>query len=157
MNLNIFFSFQGNTTPPVVDQPVSTETAEGPTTKEIRCTAETVRAYSNCYMCGKPRCFYANQKLSREQRVELEQILEDTMYSCGARSSSDSIAVESGITCESPVSHHYFVNRCQPSFPLVCYVCGEGDVEPSAEGDPVCEFCASSFRTRSRAKKLRRK
>ncbi|XP_050405874.2 uncharacterized protein LOC126821471 [Patella vulgata] len=37
---------------------------------ECRKSAETVRSFISCYMCGKSRCLYSSRKLSYEQQVK---------------------------------------------------------------------------------------
>ncbi|KAK6186795.1 hypothetical protein SNE40_006067 [Patella caerulea] len=120
---------------------------------DCRKSAETVRSFVSCYMCGKPRCLYSSRKLTDEQQVKLEKTTEDILYSCGSPPFVNFLLCEDEVSCDDDVCIHYYSKR--RNFPPCCYVCGDSLELWEGDGHPVCESCTNLKRFRTRGAKTR--
>ena len=117
------------------------------------CRAECVRATIKCCECEKPRCVFAEHKLSSQQTQSLESVLSDNLYTCGAplwppdHDLFSKVAVRHALACWSPVEAAYY--SCRKACPPVCYACGGTDPlaftpalkEALQSVHPVCDTC----------------
>lgn len=78
--------------------------------------------------CKKPRCVFSNRKLSEGQTVQLQKLIEEYSYYCGAELAAEShqlhgvVTTRLGLTCETHIEWLYFSAR--QKFPRLCYACG---------------------------------
>ncbi len=121
----------------------------------VACRAECVRATVSCSECEKPRCVFAEHKLSSEHVQELQAVLHDNLYTCGAPLWSpehalyDKVVVRD-IDCEGCIEPAYY--SCRRKYQSVCYVCGDKTplpVPPALKArcqsvHPVCAACKAS-------------
>ncbi|WAR26136.1 hypothetical protein MAR_011840, partial [Mya arenaria] len=100
-------------------------------------------------------CVYAPKKFTADQRVSLELLKEDVIYTCGGtmfpedREMFDCTLVQPLVTCSAPVCNHYYSIRSSFRAVSLCYNCGSSDLhEISTElkamyqsVHPVCVSC----------------
>ncbi|XP_033120195.1 uncharacterized protein LOC117119467 [Anneissia japonica] len=116
-------------------------------------TCKTVQRVVKCVECGKPRCLYAQKKVTDEQKVQLEEALDGLQYTCGsslhdfADVDDDNhifsrVYVRKNLMCEDPVEVPYYVSGL---FPEVCLHCVATEDLVHDEGEtelhPVCRKC----------------
>ena len=74
---------------------------------------------------------YSQKQPSQEQMVELNVLIEQTLFTCGSNlipddhDLSEVFAVQTNIGCGTDVSYHYF--SCALKLVPVCYKCGSKD------------------------------
>ena len=99
-------------------------------------TARTVSQIVMCSECLRPRVIYAQKKLSFQEVLQVERILEDVYFTCGSSlqdidsshgvgSTTDSqllskVSVRANLTCNDPVEISFYSSE---SFPDVCVHC----------------------------------
>ena len=107
-----------------------------------------VRKAISCGECTNPRCIYARSKLSRAEKVALENLKDSRLYTCGSSifppdsKNYHSIMVQENITCKDPVELQYF-SATLVHYSQVCYWCG--NVEEMLvldEGGTHVKYCA---------------
>ena len=153
---------------PSLNQRGKTRSSQKQTDGDVRLVAETVRDFVDCTECRKPRCIYANEKLTANEGAELQAIHEEFFYVCGAPlmpgdyQLSAKAAVRTDLTCADDVERQYFSAR--RVFPAVCYCCGSRDPLNIPEETrrlhqtihPVCRDCQAKgkpHRTRGKKRK----
>ena len=118
-----------------------------------------VRKVIPCGECGKPRCIYAASRLTREQEVIVNQVVESNIYTCGSiifppsSPFCDMIVVKQNISCADPMEASYY-SAALVKFPAVCFYCGMNQQSLVSEGvaelkrkygvvRPLCCTCQS--------------
>ena len=100
-----------------------------------------------CGECFKWRVLYSKYSLKKDQREELEQLIEDLDYTCGSifadieaeeDSVLNSVYVKANLTCNSTIEIPYYTAGNAP----ICYHCGSEDKLQEKEKDfPICLSC----------------
>lgn len=121
-----------------------------------------VRDVILCSECSKPRCIFAEKKLTREQDELILRIKEESFYTCGdalVQDDSDEVGmvVREGISCNSGIETTYYSASLKHYLPLVCIQCGSADdllddnhpyiaglYEQYSVVRPICETCRSN-------------
>lgn len=73
-----------------------------------------VRTFIICTECGKRRCIYCKQRLSREMLICIERLQEELVYSCGGsllpngHEFEEVLVIRQGLTCSSPIEITYY-------------------------------------------------
>ena len=108
-----------------------------------------------CLECLRPRVIYAQKKLSFQEVLQVERILEDVYFTCcsslqdidsshGVGSTTDSqllskVFVRANLTCNDPVEIPFYSSE---SFPDVCVHCAcVGDLVENQDVYPTCNYC----------------
>ena len=149
---------------PSLQQSGDPEAVEADTKHKLLFNSSKVRAILNCQECFKPRCVYSARKLSLNEKVLLDVVVEDKTYTCGAAvfppSSplADTVVVRQNIGCPNPMEAQYY-SATLVSFPPVCYFCAVGE-ECLVEDDsirelrkeyavvrPICFLCKAEGKT----------
>ena len=108
-----------------------------------------------CSECLRPRVIYAQKKLSFQEVLQVERILEDVYFTCGSSlqdidsshgvgSTTDSrllskVFVRANLTCNDPVEIPFYSSK---SFPDVCVHCAcVGDLVENQDVYPTCNYC----------------
>ena len=149
---------------PSLQQSGDPEAVEADTKHKLLFNSSKVRAILNCQECFKPRCVYSARKLSLNEKVLLDVVVEDKTYTCRAAvfppSSplADTVVVRQNIGCPNPMEAQYY-SATLVSFPPVCYFCAVGE-ECLVEDDsirelrkeyavvrPICFLCKAEGKT----------
>ena len=91
-----------------------------------------VRGTIVCGECCKPRCIYAQSKLSGEQTKEVTRIQDSNLFTCGSplfppsSRYENSIVVREALVCSSYMETQYY-SSVLVHFPPACYYCGLGE------------------------------
>lgn len=98
-----------------------------------------------CDECKMWRLLFSKKKLTIAQRHNLEEILEDVSYSCGAL--LDELALPPALEsvcvkdhkCDDPLERLYY----SAGYPAICYYCASEDLDESVPDDvyPLCSAC----------------
>ncbi len=126
------------------DQPSSKpssypEAAEADSKHKAILKSAKVRKVIVCGECQKPRCVYAGTRLTREQDVLLQEVVESKVYTCGSTlfypntPFDDTIVVKENISCADPMEASYY-SAALVKFPPVCYYCGKDEGGLVTEG-----------------------
>ena len=109
--------------------------------------AKNVKVVLQCGECFKWRVLYSKYSLKKDQREELEQLIEDLDYTCGSifadieaeeDSVLNSVYVKANLTCNSTIEIPYYTAGNAPK----CYHCGSEDKLQEKEKDfPICLSC----------------
>lgn len=109
--------------------------------------AKNVKVVLQCGECFKWRVLYSKYSLKKDQREELEQLIEDLDYTCGSifadieaeeDSVLNSVYVKANLTCNSTIEIPYYTAGNAP----ICYHCGSEDKLQEKEKDfPICLSC----------------
>ena len=116
---------------------------------------QQVRLVMKCFRCNKPRCLYAARQLSSRERTLLEQLTEDTVFSCGSAvlppiHPLQGILYTKALNCDDPVEPAYYASNL--SLPTVCVHCGATESEKKKDktlsslldGLPTCGGCRNA-------------
>ena len=85
-------------------------------------------AVITCGECQKPRCVYAASKLTREQKVLVQQVVESQVYTCGSTlfppnsSLHDTVIVKQNCTCADPMEASYYSSTLVKFTPVCFFV-----------------------------------
>lgn len=123
-----------------------------------------VRKVVTCQECLKPRCIYAANVLSFEEKAAVKVIDESRLYTCGMplfpgeSPLHSTIVARQKLTCSSPIEAQYYSAKLV-TLPCVCYWCG-GAEETIVFDDlytqlqreyqvvrPLCFMCKSENKT----------
>ena len=112
--------------------------------------ARNVKVVLQCGECFKWRVLYSKHSLKKDQREELEFLIEDLDYTCGSifadiepeeDSVLNSIFVKANLSCSSPIEVPYYTAGNDP----ICYQCGsESELCEKPTDYPICSSCISS-------------
>ena len=117
-------------------------------------TGDRVRSVVNCFRCSKPRCIYAQKQLSTRERILLEEITTNGVFSCDSpllpplHPLEERISMKNFRSCEDPIEMAFYSSNLG-SINVCCY-CGNSDNNLNKEVDlsrrhratlPVCEKC----------------
>ncbi|XP_062616250.1 uncharacterized protein LOC134277962 [Saccostrea cucullata] len=84
-----------------------------------------VRGVVNCINCTKPRCIFAQKKLSLEEEDSLDKLLKTTEYCCGdpltGTGNLEGIRVDSSLNCETHIEYTYYASK--KAIPDLCCIC----------------------------------
>ena len=111
--------------------------------------AKNVKVVFQCGECFKWRVLYFKHSLKKEQREELECLIEDLDYTCGSifadiepeeDSVLNSILVKANLSCNSPIEVPYYTAGNDP----ICYYCGsESELCDKPTDYSICSSCTS--------------
>jgi hypothetical protein len=119
--------------------------------------ARNVGKTIHCTECDRPRVMYAARKVRFQDKLKLETVLDDIIYTCGmglqecipvdisdAEKQShvlSSVFVRQNMNCDSKIEIPYFSSEC---FSSVCIYCGsEHNIVPASETEGMYPFCLS--------------
>lgn len=117
-------------------------------------TGDRVRRVVYCFRCSKPRCIYAQKQLSTRERILLDQIITNCVFSCGSpllpplHPLGERISMKMFRSCEAPVEMAFYSSNLH-SVNVCCY-CGSSENNLNEEADlsrrhrvtlPVCGQC----------------
>ena len=108
--------------------------------------AKNVKVVLQCGECLKWRVLYSKYSLKKDQREELEQLIEDLDYPCGSifadiEAGEDSIYVKANLTCNSPIEIPYYT----AGNAAICFHCGdENELREDETNYPICLSCVSA-------------
>jgi len=117
-------------------------------------TGDRVRRAVYCFRCSKPRSIYAQKQLSTRERVLLDQIITNCVFSCCSpllppfHPLENRISMKMFRSCEAPVEMAFYSSNLDPI--NVCCYCGSSENNLYEEVDlsrrhrvtlPVCEHC----------------
>ena len=112
--------------------------------------AKNVKVVLQCGECLKWRVLYSKYSLKKDQREELEQLIEDLDYTCGSifadieageDSVLNSIYVKANLTCNSPIEIPYYT----AGNAAICFHCGdENELQEDETNYPICLSCVSA-------------
>ena len=119
--------------------------------------AKNVKVVLQCGECFKWRVLYSKYSLKKDQREELEQLIEDLDYTCGSifadieaeeDSVLNSVYVKANLTCNSTIEIPYYTAGNAP----MCYHCGSEDkLQEKEKVFPICLSCLNvGKKTRSK-------
>ena len=119
--------------------------------------AKNVKVLLQCGECLKWRVLYSKHSLKKQQREELEILVENIEYSCGSvftdiegeeDSIQRSVFVKGNLTCNAPIEIPYFTAGYTP----ICYYCGDDDGLQKGLKYPVCLSCKGKTHTPNASK-----
>ena len=124
------------TEPLVKDQPSSKpssneEAVEADRSHKPILKNTKVRKVITCGDCCKPRCIYSATRLTREQEVFVQLVVESGVYTCGSvifhpnSPYHNAIVVRQNCSCTDPMEASYY-SSALVKFPSVCFYCGMG-------------------------------
>ena len=97
-----------------------------------------------CDECGLWRLLYSKQKLSRKEREDLQGILEDYSFTCGAPLQDLELpgrlvnVYSRDLACFEPIEKLYYTAKYDP----ICVYCAEpAESSPNSEHYPQCQDC----------------
>ena len=117
-------------------------------------TGDRVRSVVYCFRCSKPRCIYAQKQLSSRERILLDEIITNYVFSCGSpllpplHPLEERISMKVFRSCEDPVEIAFY-SSCLNSFDVCCY-CGSPENNLNEKMGmsrrnrvtlPMCEQC----------------
>lgn len=116
-------------------------------------TGDRVRRVVYCFRCSKPRCIYAQKQLSTRERILLEEITINSVFSCRSpllppiHPLNPRISMKIFRSCEDPVEMSFYCSNLG-SMKICCY-CGSSDATLCEEMPgqrhgltlPLCEQC----------------
>ena len=111
-----------------------------------------------CDECAKWRLLYCKQKLTYPEICELQGLLDDISYSCGASLSELNLSSKlkkvcvRDHRCSDPIEKLYYSCDFEP----ICYWCASDEVSEDPEYYPVCSVCKEQGKsqvTRTKKKK----
>lgn len=118
-------------------------------------TGDRVRSVVYCFRCSKPRCIYAQKQLSARERILLDRIIANCVFSCGSpllpplHPLEERISMKMFRSCEAPVEMAFYSSNLQ-SMNVCCY-CGSSENNLNKEDCdlsrrhrvtlPVCRQC----------------
>lgn len=117
-------------------------------------TGDRVRRVVYCFRCSKPRCIYAQKQLSTRERILLDQLITNCVFSCGSpllpplHPLEDRISMKMFRSCEAPVELAFYSSHLDSI--NVCSYCGTSEGDLSEEVDlsrrhpvtlPICGQC----------------
>lgn len=123
-------------------------------------TGDRVRSVVHCFRCSKPRCIYAQKQLSTRERILLEEIVNNCVFSCGSQLLPPLHPLEQRLSmkmfrsCDAPVEMAFYSSNLSCSINVCCY-CGSPENNLDEEVDssrrqrvtlPVCEQCKQAGR-----------
>lgn len=119
-------------------------------------TGDRVRSVVYCFRCRKPRCIYAQKQLSTRERILLEEITANSMFSCGSpllppiHLLGERISMRLFGSCDDPIELAFYSSHLVDSLCICCH-CGSSEVKNvQREADstrrqcvtlPLCEQC----------------
>ena len=129
----------------------------------VLLVAARVRDFLRCCECSKPRCVYSASKFSFDERVQVQWIKDEGMYTCGislfpdSHSLRHSIVVREALKCSSLVESSYYSSP-RVCFESCCVYCGTCDDLVDDEDmretrkrfhtvRPICDPCKSNGKT----------
>lgn len=122
-------------------------------------TGDRVRCVVYCFRCSKPRCIYAQKQLSTRERILLEKIITNCVFSCGSpllpplHPLEEQISMKMFRSCDAPVEMAFYSSNLG-SMNVCCY-CGSSENNLDKEVElsrrrrvtlPVCEQCKQAGR-----------
>ena len=119
--------------------------------------AKNVKVLLQCGECLKWRVLYSKHSLKKQQREELEILVENIEYSCGSvftdiegeeDSIQRSVFVKGNLTFNAPIEIPYFTTGYTP----ICYYCGDDDGLQKGLKYPVCLSCKGKTHTPNASK-----
>ena len=112
--------------------------------------AKNVGTVLQCEECSKWRLFYSKASLKKDQKLELERLLDNFSYVCGnllldiecdEESVLNSVFVKANLACSNPIEIPYYSSGKDP----ICYFCGtEDDIVQKTDFLPGCTACCTS-------------
>ena len=117
-------------------------------------TGDRVRSVVYCFRCSKPRCIYAQKQLSTRERILLDQLITNCVFSCGSpllpplHPLEERISMKTFRSCEAPVEMAFYSSNLDSI--NVCSYCGTSEDNVNEEFDlsrrhrvtlPVCGQC----------------
>lgn len=114
-------------------------------------TGDRVRSVVYCFRCCKPRCIYAQKQLSTREKILLEEITANNVFSCGSpllppiHPLCERISMKIFRSCDEPIEVAFYSSNLD-TMNLCCY-CGSSESTLSEETDtnrrqlPMCDQC----------------
>ena len=96
-------------------------------------TGQKVRSIVHCFRCQKPRCIYSPRQLSGLERQSLEELEENSVFSCDTALVPPTHPLQGKVfqmklNCHDAIEGAYYTTVLQ--LPTVCYNCGKEISEP---------------------------
>jgi len=113
-----------------------------------------VREFVECDFCGKSRCIYSMNALTKEQLSALRIKRDDSNFTCGmeewmlSHELQGIIFCRQSLSCDSPIESGYYSSRLKKT--PICYYCGTSDALIVASDEllnsyqtvyPLCSNC----------------
>lgn len=103
-------------------------------------TGENVRDFVQCFRCRKLRCVFAAKQLTSVEQKELDELKQDTLFTCGSsllppiHPLQGKAFMRSHLSCTDSVERAYYT--CKLVKQKICHNCGSTDEEDLRE-EPV--------------------
>ena len=100
-------------------------------------TGQNVRDFVQCFRCQKMRCVFAAKQLTSVEQRELEELKQDTLFTCGSsllppfHPLQGKAFMRSQLTCTDSVERSYYT--CKLARPKICHNCGTDEQDLSEE------------------------